>query len=198
MSKYLLKIFPTELVIEGEEGVYSSVWEDYAHKGPYYPCIQKHILKSVTQNQLNRILTLGGAGCSFPRFFVANYSSVDVVVIDYCENMINVAKQYFLPADCTRIHCICTDAFNYVEDCTIVFDLILVDLFNKDKLVSGIFELKFYENLYNILSNDGVIYINAWGITECQYSCVQDMCISRFEITHIHQLDTNFIFLRKK
>lgn len=198
--KYLFQIYPTELNIEGKNGVYSSIWEKNKKNGPYYPCIQKHILTTqLDTREKKHVLVLGGAGCAIPRFYLANYTNSEVIVVECSMSLVNVARRYFFDGiDTNRMRLICDDAFQYVKDSNMIFQVIFVDLFNQDKLVSGVFQRDFYDDIWNILSDDGIIYMNLYGIGDAQYQYLESILISGFDLHHLVQENVNFLYLRKK
>ena len=198
--KYMFHLFPTELNIETPKGVYSSIWENNIKAVPYYPAIQKHILRHMSDCRTKRdVLVLGGAGCAIPRFVVGNYSQAQVVVIEYSQQLIRIAKRWFLKdLPMSRIQIIHDDAFQYVERENKSYDLVFIDLFNESTLASRLFERSFYEHVYRLLKADGLGYINIYGIAPTQLSLLKSLAAPLFDITHLCQPEYNYIFFRKK
>lgn len=199
--KYWLRNHKTEICIQAPHGVYSAIWEDCITRVPYYPEVQDHILSTVQSRNLLLLhaLVLGGAGCAIPRFLLGNFDSLQVVTVEYSKILCGLAEKYFLSGvDTSRMCLICEDAFTYIAETNLLFDIIFVDLFNQDTLVAGVFEQQFYDDLYNILSASGIVYINVYGIAPDELEHLHSHVWARYSVDHLMLPHVEFIILTKK
>lgn len=118
------------------------------------------ILEFLTKNLFfEKILILGGAGCSLAEYFINNKKSRKVDVIECNSTMIAWAKKYYLKED-NNINLILGDGLKFHNFVAGPYDLIIVDMFNDYKFNRGIMRDSFIKNIKNTLVKDGVFIIN--------------------------------------
>ena len=113
-------------------------------------------------HQLKKVLVLGCAGCAMPRYFNLSYKDCETIGIEYSEKLISIANKYFLDGlDMNRFDLIHGDAFEYTQNYKgETFDAIYVDLFNGMDICQEVFSEKFLNEIYNILSDNGIVVFN--------------------------------------
>lgn len=151
------------------EGEYSAIYFD-AHEArqPIFIAVQDEILRWSETHTLKKALVLGGAGCTLPRFLLLQYPNIQVTVVENNEQMISIAKEYFLmdlPLD--RIEFMNTDAFELIKTVTPNnYDLIVVDLFNAYQVCQEVFSDDFVKELQRLSTNSTLIGYNVSGAEE--------------------------------
>lgn len=199
--KYMWNISPTERSIEFPHGVYSAIWEDIYDRVPYYPQIQETIVSETlaSHRSLEHVLVLGAGGCAIPRFFIGRFKETHVVAVEYSPTICRLAKTYFLEGvDASRLELVCGDAFRFVEQTKQSFDIIFVDLFDEDKLVDGVFDRNFYAQLERILTPQGSVYINAFGLEQTQWETLKPVLDPAFVVRKQTAEHMTFLILQKK
>lgn len=130
------------------------------------------------------ILCLGLAGGSIVHIIKNELQLAGhITAIEYDEVMVQIANKYFGLQQFNNVNVIVADAFEYIAKNadTALFDLIIVDLFEDNKVAANIFETDFNEQLLNICPN-GTIIINA-------------ICTNKNQLL---QLNTLFSFYKSK
>ncbi|MES2379804.1 MAG: methyltransferase domain-containing protein [Bacteroidota bacterium] len=110
-----------------------------------------------------KILCLGLAGGSIIHI-IKNELQLNshITAIEYDEVMVQIANKYFGLQQFSHLNVVIADAFVYAQQkaATETFDLIIVDLFEDNKVVENVFNIEFNEQLLNMCPN-GTIIINA-------------------------------------
>ena len=118
------------------------------------------IMKDLTANLfLQKILLLGGAGCSLASYFVENKISKKVDVIEYNPTMIEWAKKYFLK-DSREINIIQGDGLKFSKLVSGSYDLIIIDMFDAHKINKGVVNRAFIKDIQSALNENGTFILN--------------------------------------
>lgn len=109
------------------------------------------------------VLHLGGGALSIPRYIEQTRPGSRQVVVEVEKDVITFVEEYFpLPSD-TRIEVIYADAAdikNVMVDGHSRFDLILCDVY-MEYLAPADSALEFYSSVKDLLSDEGIVIINA-------------------------------------
>lgn len=119
-------------------------------------------LSKVRADRSAPVLVLGlGGGSVIPllRNKYNYYSEITAVEIDPA--VIQIARKEFGIEEYRPLEIICTDAEDYVESGTGKFGLIIVDLFLDLQVPEQFFSSSFWENVSNLLMNNGKVLFNA-------------------------------------
>lgn len=111
------------------------------------------------ENDIDRVLFIGGGGFTGPKRFVAEYNStVDVVEIDPA--VVDVAKRYFSveESDQLRIHTM--DGRRFLQQTNETYDLIVLDAYKKDKVPFHLTTVEFVRLASDHLSTNGILFAN--------------------------------------
>lgn len=141
----------------------SSIYTDVKNRRqPYIPYIEDLFEKWGKDHTYKNVLVLGCAGCAFPRYFLLSYPNCKVTGIEYSEQMINVAKKYFLmDLDMSRFDLIKSDAFQWVRKYNgEPFDAIVVDLYGGFEQSKVFLQPEFIDNCARLLAPEGIIAFN--------------------------------------
>ena len=111
---------------------------------------------------IKQVLCLGLAGGSVVHILRNELQlPCTITAVEYDEVMVQIAQKHFGLQQFDNLNVIITDAFTYAEQQAHnqVFDLILVDLFEDNKVANGIFNPHFNEQLLEMCPH-GIMVIN--------------------------------------
>ncbi len=118
------------------------------------------IVKYLTANlSSQKILLLGGAGCSLASYFVENKIGKKVDVIEYNPTMIEWAKKYFLKDD-SEINLIQGDGLKFPKLVNGSYDLIIIDMFDGYNFNKGVVDRAFIKDIQGALNKNGIFILN--------------------------------------
>ena len=141
---------------------------DSKHTNYSYGSLQKvlnkglaHIGKNII-SKYEHILILGVAGGSVIQTLKNEYKTnaqIDAVEIDY--EVIELAKTYFNLTSYTNLNIIIDDASKYIKTTKKSYDLIIVDIFNDNRMPDFLFEDNFWKLIYKKLKDNGLCLFNS-------------------------------------
>jgi spermidine synthase len=111
---------------------------------------------------INQVLCLGLAGGSVVHILRNELQlPCKITAVEYDEVMVQIAQKHFGLQQFDNLNVIIADAFTYAEQQAHnqIFDLILVDLFEDNKVANGIFNSHFNEQLLEMCPH-GIMVIN--------------------------------------
>lgn len=122
-----------------------------------------------SSKDIKNTLMIGGAGYSYPKYYISNYSdkSMDVVEID--EDITKIAKEYFyldkLIKDYNldnnnRLGLIAEDGRTYLNKNNKKYDAILNDAFAGESPAATLTTIEAAQKIYNSLTNNGLYLSN--------------------------------------
>lgn len=140
---------------------------DSKHTNYSYGALQKVLEKGLFTigkgniEKMNTILVLGVAGGSIVKTLANKYRFTnDIIGVEIDNKTLEIANKYFGLNKVRNFNCIIEDAQKFIENTTIQFDLIVIDIFNDDTMPRFLFEKDFIENCQNKLSENGFILFN--------------------------------------
>lgn len=104
------------------------------------------------------VLNLGLGGASLERYFVTNRNDIEIVTVEYNEQVIQLAKDYFSLPDDAKV--VCDSADHYLSVEKEKYDIILCDIFTAEKQSNCLYDDAFYSNAKRCLNEAGVLSIN--------------------------------------
>ncbi len=125
-----------------------------------YHEVMSHIPYMVSR-KCQKVLIIGGGDGGIVREFVKHpdIEQIDLVEID--ERVIEVSKQFF--PECTsglsdkRVNILPMDGFEFIKKKKNYYDVICVDSTDPVDFASGLFTKEFYKNIYDALTDDGIM-----------------------------------------
>lgn len=115
-----------------------------------------------------RILVVGLGGGSLVKFLLHHFPECEIDVIEYRQDVVNVAHQYFdVPADEQRLNIHVGDGYLFVQqryyqdDAS--YDMLLVDAYDHIGMAASVGAQVFFDACAGVLSDSGVMSINLWG-----------------------------------
>ena len=145
-----------KLVIDSENANYS------------YGSLQQVLKKGLSfigkqkLEQLDSILVLGVAGGSVIQTLRNDFklnSKITGVEID--ADVIHLANTYFQLNKTTNLELITADAFEYINTTKNKYDLIIIDVFNDDKMPNELFEVNLWGSIHKLLTKNGLCLFNS-------------------------------------
>lgn len=114
----------------------------------------------LAQEDVDRVLFIGGGGFSGPKRFLEEYEDVEVDVVELDPAVIRVAREYFHVEDSPRMNVYNEDGRRFLEDTDRTYDLIVLDAYRKDRVPFHMTTVQFMELAAAKLDDDGVLVAN--------------------------------------
>jgi len=165
---------------ENDENSYRTLLVDKGHESAtfidtnkcnnlVYEYTKYYDLMFESPKEIKNTLMIGGAGYSYPKYFISNFpdKSMDVVEID--EDITEIAKKYFyldkLIEDYDlnnnkRLGLICEDGRTYINKNTKKYDAILNDAFAGESPATTLTTLEAVQKIHNSLTENGLYLSN--------------------------------------
>lgn len=118
---------------------------------------------------INDVLMIGGAGYSYPKYYISHFENKNMDVVEIDEKVTQIANEYFfldkLKKDYNlenkkRLNCITQDGRIYLNSNTKKYDAILNDSFAGNTPAKTLTTLEAVEKIYNSLYDNGVYLTN--------------------------------------
>lgn len=125
-----------------------------------YHEVMAHIPFMVTR-KCDNVLIIGGGDGGVVREFVKHSSIKQIDLVEIDERVIEVSKIYF--PECTsgltdpRVRVLAQDGIEFIKNSKNKYDIIVVDSTDPEDFASGLFTDEFYKNVYNALTEDGIM-----------------------------------------
>jgi spermidine synthase len=112
---------------------------------------------------ITSVLFIGGGGFSSPKQFLADYSWVEVDVVEIDPKVVEVAYTYFeVPTDEPRLTVSVADGRQFLEDAG-QYDMIVLDAYSPTYVPFHLMTYEFQEIVWEHLNTDGVVVSNLIG-----------------------------------
>lgn len=116
---------------------------------------------NLDENPIKNVLILGLGLGSIPLMLEKNFEKkYNYTAIEIDESVIYLASKYALPQLESNIQCICVDAFAYVMQTELKFDLICMDIFLDDVIPEEFEKNIFLGKLKTLLTDEGILLYN--------------------------------------
>lgn len=133
--------------VDGREG-YVFEYSSYLH------------IPLLLQDDVERVLFIGGGGFSTPKRYLEEYPTVTVDVVELDPKVIEVADEYFGLPDSDRLNVIRADGREFLEKTDREYDVIVLDAYRKDRVPYHMTTVEFMELAKDRLDEDGVMVAN--------------------------------------
>lgn len=120
--------------------------------------------------ECRRVLLLGGAGFSLPRYFLNRYPFMEMDVVEKSLRMLYIAKRYFDIDRIPRMKVYRGDGLKYLKKTENHYDLIINDAFNGFTPAQSLLSNEAAELIRERLNPEGVYLINLITALEGEYS----------------------------
>ena len=116
-------------------------------------------LPLLLNDDIDRVLFIGGGGFTGPKRFVNDYNvTVDVAEID--PEVIDTAERYFSVEESEHLNIYNVGGRQFLQETNQTYDLIILDAYQKDKVPFELTTREFMELANNRLSTNGVLFAN--------------------------------------
>ena len=114
------------------------------------------------------ICIIGLGGGSLVKFFLHHFSDCQIDVIEYRQDVIDIAQRYFdVPINDPRLRIHHGDGYQFVSEQFFTngafYDLLLVDAFDHIGMSASVENQAFFDACAGVLNDDGLMSINLWG-----------------------------------
>ncbi len=121
--------------------------------------------------KIENALMIGGAGYSYPKDFLRNYSESTLDVVEIDPQLTEIAKQYFSLSENPRLHSIHEDGRIYLNTTEKKYDVIYGDAFSsKYSIPFHLTTQEAVQKQYDALTDDGAVLINIISAMEGEKS----------------------------
>ncbi len=162
-----VQIFDTKYWISGEDIKVMKVNDEYSsamfpgNDSLVYEYLQFYQLAEHFCPGFKKSLIIGGAGYSFPRFYLQKYEGASIDVVEIDPGLTELAKKHFRLKDDARMQIFHEDGRTYLNSCSEKYDVIYGDAYKS--LMAIPFQLATLEatiKKYELLNDNGVVIEN--------------------------------------
>ena len=130
-----------------------------------YGSLQKILkigLQKIDLSQCKNILLLGLGGGSVIKTLRDNFNyDNNIIAIDIDPVIISIAQDEFNITNDEKLTVLCADAFEFMKNNSLKFDLIIVDLFVDTEIPESFYTHTFWQHIIMATTNKGSILFNA-------------------------------------
>ena len=108
------------------------------------------------------ILVLGLGAGTIPSYLYHRFPKTKIYVVEILPELKEIASDYFSMPRNERLKIVIGDAYDYIKETQIQFDLIFMDVFSKNSIPKKFRTEEFYAGLKRLISTDGYVAFNTW------------------------------------
>ena len=113
------------------------------------------------EREIKNVLLLGLGGGSVPVILFEEFKlDCKITAVEIDEAVIELSKEFFNMQRFQMLEIICADAFEFVQKCSLKFDLIIVDIFIDNKVPSQFESDEFLFAIKGLMNRKGIIMFN--------------------------------------
>jgi len=120
-------------------------------------------LSLLMQDDVDKVLFIGGGGFTQPQRFVEEYPGVEVDVVEIDPGVVTAAKQYFGLQESERLQVHVQDGRTYLEQTNETYDVIVLDAYQRDRVPFHLTTVEFMQSVDDHLDEDGTVVANTIG-----------------------------------
>lgn len=164
--------------------------------GPLHDAFRKYFSKDQPSlNDDSKVLILGlGAGSAANIIRNELEYKCQITGVEADTAVIEVAHKHFALDKVTNLNVVIADAYEFVEHCTTLFDLIIVDIYIDDKVPLKFESFQFIQHLRRLLNKEGKVVFNKLkqaGKEEMQIEVLTKYFQTVFDKTDIIKVTVN-------
>lgn len=151
--------------------------------------------------KIDSVLLLGLGAGNVPRLLKDLQKNAKITAIEFDPEVLRLARKYFELDNLENLNVVLGDAFSYIENCTVTFDLIIVDLFVDEEVPAKASDPEFLKRLEAFLNPKGHLMMNRLGHTSRLNQQTEDFGRKITAVLHGTiqlQADTNTVFVYEK
>lgn len=113
-----------------------------------------------------RIVQIGLGGGSLVKFCHRRLPGVHITAVELDPDVIALRDAFFVPPDDERLHIVCADGAQFIEQAAKGIDALLLDAFDRNGFAPPLASPAFFEQVFARLSGNGVFVVNLAGDKE--------------------------------
>jgi len=115
----------------------------------------------IGEKEIKNVLLLGFGGGSVPVLLFEKFKmNCKITAVEIDQKVIDLGKKYFNIQRFENLELICDDALEYVKNCNLKFDLVVVDIFIDNKVPSQFESGEFLASLKSLMKNKSILLFN--------------------------------------
>jgi spermidine synthase len=107
-----------------------------------------------------KIAMIGLGGGSLPKYCYRYLPEASIVVVEKDPEVIAVREHFCIPKDDARFQVLCADGADFVNDAANLFDVLIVDGFERTGQPAQLCSQFFYDDCHHALAPDGIMAVN--------------------------------------
>jgi spermidine synthase len=116
--------------------------------------------------QFEKTLMIGGAAYIYPQYYLRQYPSSTIDVVEIDPKLTALAKEYFSLKDDPRLKIIHADGRVFLNQNKKKYDVVLMDAFNSISIPPQLATKEAAAKVYDSLNDDGVVLVNIISAAE--------------------------------
>ena len=108
------------------------------------------------------ILVLGLGAGTIPSYLFHRFPKTKIYVVEILPELKEIASDYFSMPRNERLEIVIGDAYDYIKETQIRFNLIFMDVFSKNSIPKKFRTEEFYAGLKRLISANGYVAFNTW------------------------------------
>lgn len=120
----------------------------------------QRFLEIAQSTQPEAILIIGGGAMTLPTALSRQLPQTTIDVVEIDSLLPQLAADYFGFRQSERTAVIISDGVEYMQRCTKKFDMIIVDAFSGDEVVTALFSASIAAEYQRCLAEDGIVVVN--------------------------------------
>lgn len=136
-------------------------------KAPHKPVLYYlPALTYTTKILRGRVCLLGLGGAGVPLMLAHENSFVHMDVVDYSQEVVDIAQLFFIPQPIKNCRLITKNAYDFIIESTDTYEHLMIDLYDANHFPSECNNEVFFHACKKIISEQGFLTINLANITE--------------------------------
>ena len=172
-TMYIGGVAQSATYVDGREG-YVFDYAPYMH------------LPMLMQDDVDRVLFIGGGGFTGPQRYAAEYPNVTVDAVEIDPQVVDTAKQYFGLEESDRLNVHVADGRDFLQSTEHTYDVIVLDAFQTDQVPFHLTTREFVELTHSRLDEDGVFMANVISARSGEGSAFYRAVVKTVDTTYPH------------
>lgn len=131
----------------------------------YLLCAYSRVMMEVRHymTQPQRVLIIGLGGGSLLKHCFQEFPDALIDVVEIDPQVLALRQEFLIPPDGGRLRTFPCDVLEFIPQCQLRYDLILLNAFDGKGMVATLNTDSFYQHCQRCLSDQGVMALNIWG-----------------------------------
>lgn len=146
-------------IATGPHATQSGIFPDYPHELVFWYTRQIDTVVAA-QPTKDRILVLGGGTLTLPQHLARLYPQAVIDVVEIDPKLADIARAHFEYADPANVRLIFDDARTYVNETTVTYDIVIVDVYGDVAVPFSLMTREYGDRIAALTRRDGVVIAN--------------------------------------